>query len=88
MSVKSILNSSRMVKFIAGFAITAGVAGLSVPTPAAAVQPAAAPTIGATPAPPSAAVQPANPTQAPVVIGTLAPPPVTAPATSAPIAFI
>ena len=39
MSVKSILSSSRMVKFIAGFAITAGVAALSVPTAAEAGPP-------------------------------------------------
>jgi cytolethal distending toxin subunit A len=39
MSVKSILNSSRMIKFITAFAITASVAGLGVPTPAEAGPP-------------------------------------------------
>jgi hypothetical protein len=64
-------------------------AAVATPLPAATVvvAPAAAPTIDATPAPPSAAVQQANATPAPIVVGTLAAPPIAAPATNAPIAL-
>jgi hypothetical protein len=79
-------------EMVAAFATRAALqtqAAVATPLPATAVAvaPAAAPTIGATSAPPSAAVQSANGTPTPFVIGQLAPAPVAASAASARIAL-